>query len=287
MIREYIYSLYRHLLNLFFRFLTLVKFDFDRFNRSYLEFLIKQGILNNQLVEKFKDTSESIYFIQSVPDRYSANINLYRQKTNFLNFQNLNKWLSGNYNNNIADINRYFFLNLCIDYLIEEKVDGNVAEVGVYKGNSAFLLSKYVQSVNKTCFLFDTFESFDKRDLTGNDINAASGAFLDTSLETVKILVGEKNTVYVKGYFPESLNQVEEITDLALVHVDCDLERPVLSALEYFYPRIKSGGFLIMHDHSSFFWPGAENAINSFFKDKREHIIPVPDKSGTCVIRKI
>lgn len=199
----------------------------------------------------------------------------------------MEKWLSGNYNNNIIDINRYFFINLCIDYLIQEKINGNVAEIGVYKGNSAFLLSKFARIQNKTCFLFDTFEGFDSRDLMVNDLDMTKGFFSDTSLEMVKELIGEKNTVFVKGYFPESLTQIKEIDDLVLVHIDCDLEKPILSALNYFYPKIKKGGFLIMHDHSSLYWPGAYNVINDFFTYKKESIIPIPDKSGTCVIRKV
>jgi len=73
----------------------------------------------------------------------------------------------------------------------------------------------------------------------------------------------------------------------SLVHLDCDLKKPTMAALEYFYPRIVKGGFLVMHDHSSYCWKGAEEAINEFFKDKPEWVIPVPDKSGSCVIRKI
>lgn len=42
-----------------------------------------------------------------------------------------------------------------------------------------------------------------------------------------------------------------------------------------------------MHDYSSLCWPGATEAVDQFFADKPEFIIPVPDKSGTCVVRKI
>jgi hypothetical protein len=276
---------YKYFFGFLFRLLDIIKFDFDRFNKHYFNFLTKREKLNISLINR-DNYANSSYFIQSVPDRYSSNIDLYRQKTNFLNYKDLEKWLSGNYNNNIIDINRYFFFNLSIDYLIEEKINGNVAEIGVYKGNSAFLLSKFAQIQDKTCYLFDTFEGFDPRDLIGQDINQTNSAFMDASLEMVKKLTGEKNTVFVKGYFPESLNQIVDIDDLVLVHIDCDLEKPMMSALNYFYPRIRKGGFLIMHDHSSLYWPGAQKAINEFFIDKKEYIIPIPDKSGTCVIRK-
>jgi len=287
MVKKYLSSYYRHFLNLLFRFLDTIKFDFDRFNKYYFEFLIKRGKLNNSLIEDRENYFKSLYFIQSVPDRYSTNIDLYKQKINFLNYEDLGRWLSGNYKNNIIDISRFLFLNLCIDYLIEEKLYGNVAEIGVYKGNSAFLLSKFAQFQDKTCYLFDTFEGFDSRDLIGKDVNVTNDTFSDTSFEMVKKLIGEKNTVYVKGYFPESLSQIEEIDDLVLVHIDCDLEKSVFSALNYFYPRIIKGGFIIMHDHSSLYWPGAQKSIDEFFNDKPEFIIPIPDKSGTCAIRKV
>jgi O-methyltransferase len=46
------------------------------------------------------------------------------------------------------------------------------------------------------------------------------------------------------------------------------------------------GGFLIIHDYMSLYWDGVEKAINEFFADKPERFIPIPDKSGTIVIRK-
>jgi len=240
-------------------------------------------------VQKHKAINALNYYSANTPDRYSGNYSLYKQKTNFLDFADLENWLKGNYENNIGDVTRFFFLNLCIDYLLEENISGNVAEVGVYKGNSAFLLAKYAQhpNVKSTCYLFDTFEGFDTRDIKELDVDVDKTQFQDTSIEYVKKNVGTNNVVYVKGYFPESLTHVGEIDSFSLVHIDCDLEKPIADSLHYFYPRLKKGGFLIMHDHSSFHWPGAKRTIDSFFDNKPESIIPIPDKSGTCVVRKV
>ena len=189
---------------------------------------------------------------------------------------------------NGGDISRYFFLNLCIEQLIEEKITGNVVELaGVYRGNSAFLLAKFARRMQHTCFLFDTFSGFDPRDLKDAKDQSLRSAFEDTSLEGVRQLVGEENTVYVKGFFPDSLPQAGDIGELALAHIDCDLESPMAAALAHFYPRMKKGGFLIMHDYSSLYWPGAKKAIDAFFHDKAEYVIPIPDKSGTCIVRKV
>lgn len=279
-------SVLKYFLNLFLGLLDFVRFDFNRFNKVYFDFLKKHQKLNGTFLKEGK-YADSDYFVQNLPDRYSSNAALYRQMTAFQNFGDIEKWIKGNYFNNITDLSRYFFINLCIDYLLEENLTGNVVEIGVYKGNSAFLLSKFARTRNNTCYLFDTFEGFDSRDLNDTESALREKAFTDTSLDIVKEIAGNENTVFIKGYFPESLNQITEINDLIIVHIDCDLERPVISALNYFYPRIKSGGFLIMHDHSSLYWPGAEKAINEFFRNKLEYIIPVPDKSGTCVVRKV
>src|SRR6185436_10987789 len=80
-------------------------------------------------------------FLQFKPDRYSLNINKYKSGTNFFSDVDIEKWNKGNLYN-AGDLTRYYFINLCIDQLIEENIIGNIAEFGVYKGNSAFLLAK-------------------------------------------------------------------------------------------------------------------------------------------------
>ena len=226
-------------------------------------------------------------FIQYKPDRYSLNLKKYEKLVNFFSPDDLKYWNKGNYLNNAGDISRFYFLNLCIDQLLQEGINGNVAELGVYKGNSAYLLAKYARRINTTLFLFDTFKSFDHKDLSGIDKNADADTFSDTSLNYVREIIGDSNVKYIQGYFPESLSQVNDLQQFSLVHLDCDLEKPFTAGLNYFYPKLMPGGFLIMHDYSSLFWPGAPQAINNFFKDKKELLIPIPDKSGTAVIRKI
>jgi hypothetical protein len=149
------------------------------------------------------------------------------------------------------------------------------------------LLSRFAQKINVKCFLFDTYAGFDAQDLTGIDENSKTSQFSDTSLEMVKGIVGDyASNIYVKGYFPESLAQTEDPGSFCLVHIDCDLEKPFTAALEYFYPRMVKGGFIIMHDYTNLNWPGVKIAVDDFFKDKPEFVIPIPDKSGTAAIRK-
>jgi SAM-dependent methyltransferase len=255
-------------------------------NRSIAESLKKQQV-NGHLVTYKKNNEWQKQYIQYLPDRYSDNLEQYKKGADFFDYEDVKKWTAGFYDNNVGDLTRFFFLNLCIDQLLEENITGDLAELGVFKGNSAFLLAKFAGRMKTKAYLFDTFEGFDEKDFQGGTEKRYAQDFSGTSLASVKQFVGEENAVYVQGFFPDSLKQIDDLANLVLVHIDCDLEAPFREGLKYFYPRLKKGGFLIMHDYSSLFWPGAKKAMDEFFADKPEFIIPIPDKSGTCVIRKV
>ena len=201
----------------------------------------------------------------------------------------LHSFLKGNKENNCGDLARYYFLNLVSNQILKEGLKGDVAELGVYKGNTAFLLALVARRLGSTAYLLDTFGGFSHRDLTGVDSDKQSELmqFKDTSVMAVHSLVGDENVRIIQGHFPESAAQMPDDLSFCLVHLDCDLYAPYHAALRYFYPRLIRGGFLIMHDYSSLAWDGAEKAVDEFFADKPEKVIPIPDKSGTAVVRKV
>jgi hypothetical protein len=184
-----------------------------------------------------------------------------------------------------GDIARFYFFCLAFDQMMKEGVIGDIAELGVYKGNTASLLAVMARRMGTTAWILDTFEGFRPDDLTGIDSHHGM-EFEDTSLEEVRGLVGEQNVRYVKGYFPESAAQMPSDLSFSLVHLDCDLYVSLKSALPYFYRRLLPGGYLIIHDYASLSWDGAEMAVDEFFADKQEPIIPLTDACGSAVIRK-
>lgn len=267
------------------------------FKKIINRFLEANGYTIKRLNKRAITEEDNLYFINHnkklytsyIPDKYSSNISIYKNTFYpFFDDNDVNKWVKGNFENNSGDLPRFYFLNLVIDQLLSENISGDVAELGVYKGNSAFLLAKFARAVNKKAYLFDTYEGFNKKDFTGSDGTLNHDQFSDTSVEYVKDFVGADNTVFIKGYFPESLKTVDlDNVNFSLVHIDCDLEKPFISALNYFYPKLMKGGFLILHDYSSLHWPAARKAIENFFSNKSEKLIPIPDKSGTVVVRKL
>lgn len=226
-------------------------------------------------------------YVAYKPDRYSDKYDIYLKRVGRDIVPGIKKFFFDNKLRNSGDLTRYYFLNLVIDQILKENVKGDLAELGVFKGNTAFLLAETAARIGTTAYLFDTFQGFAEDDLKGVDEGKVDYSFKNNSLAAVRSLVGDQNVKYVQGYFPDTTAQIPDNLSFCLVHIDCDLYAPFCAALRYFYDRLAPGGFLIMHDYSSLHWDGAEKAVDEFFAGKPEKVVPIPDKSGTAVIRKV
>ena len=201
----------------------------------------------------------------------------------------LKKFTAFNKGNNGADLPRLWSFILNIKQILAEGIEGDFAELGVWRGNSSAVLATLSNSTGREVFLFDTYEGFDQRDLKNVDIDKGlCYTPKDTSLDIVKKVVGNdyKHCHYIKGYFPESITAEAKKRKYAVVSLDCDLYEPIKAGLEFFYPRMPKGGILFLHDYSSMYWPGATKAINEFLKRSGEFPVLMPDKSGSAFVRK-
>jgi hypothetical protein len=199
----------------------------------------------------------------------------------------LKKFTANNKLNNGGDIVRLWAFILNCKQIIAENIEGDFAELGVWRGNTAAVLAHYAASANKKLFLFDTFEGFKNEDLTGIDAKQTI-AFDNTSVQMVKDTIGHNDSVciYVKGFFPGTLTAEHHARQYAIVSLDCDLYAPTKAGLDFFYSKMPRGGMFFLHDYSSLFWAGSKLAIDEFCKEKDEYVILMPDKSGSAFIRK-
>ena len=219
------------------------------------------------------------------PQRYTANLTRYRNRGGFVRPNALLRRSLAADPGTGQDLARFYFLCLVLDIIAKEDLAGDIAELGVYKGGTAVLLADIARTLNRTAYLLDTFEGFDQNDLAGIDAGTPAH-FQDTSLEAVRAVVGEKNVCFIKGHFPASAAALPDSATFCLVHLDCDLYVPMRDALNYFYPRLVPGGFLIVHEYSSLCWNGPELAVDEFLVSKTESVVPLTDNSGSIVLRK-
>ena len=184
------------------------------------------------------------------------------------------------------------FLQLVCKRIFEAKLEGSIAELGVYKGYTARLLHGYLP--NKKIYLFDTFEGFTKRseqsEEQANGFLVDEQQFSDTNIDEVMKLVADKgsvsNIIPVQGYFPDSIEtlKIDNNETFCLVHLDADLYQVTMDGLTYFYPRMTKGGYLIVHDYNA--WLGAHDAVEKFASITGINFIPLSDKSGSAVFIK-
>lgn len=159
---------------------------------------------------------------------------------------------------------------------------GAMAQVGVFRGGSAKLISLAKKGNNESFYLFDTFEGMPDVDLTV-DLHK-KGDFKNTSLEGVqKLFVTEKNIIFCKGFFPETANKVSS-DKFSFVYIDVDIYKSVMDSLNFFYPKLVQGGFMVFDDYMGKNTPGVKKALDEFLKDKRE--IPIITTVGQSIIIK-
>jgi Macrocin-O-methyltransferase (TylF) len=194
-------------------------------------------------------------------------------------------WVKNNSLNNAGDLPRLFALVLNIRQILDEGIEGDMAELGVYRGNSAAVLAFYARKYSRRVWLFDTFRGFDERDIVGDE-RSKGIEFSETSLDYVRDVVGRTNTRFVEGRFPQSIPSDAYAERYCLVHIDCDLYEPAKAGLEFFYPRLSPGGLLILHDYANPSWTGIKRAVDEFCGSVPERPVVFGDKSGTAMIRK-
>ena len=157
------------------------------------------------------------------------------------------------------------------------KIPGDIAEIGSFEGVSAKLLA--ATDRGRTLHIFDTFEGLPepgKKDSRG----FYSGQYRASEAEVKKYLQDFSVRIY-KGFFPSTAGPIADKT-FAFVHLDVDLYDSTKACLEFFYPRMASGGIILTHDYAARD-EGVYRAFQEFFADKREPIIELGGNQGMVV----
>ena len=182
---------------------------------------------------------------------------------------------------------RIFFIKRLSERLQKENIRGSVAEAGVFRGEFAKEINKYFS--DSKCYLFDTFTGFDERDFkyeTKDSMIEDVNHFTKTSESIVMEKMPHKKMVELrKGYFPESLDGLED--EFVFVNLDMDLYKPTLEGLRYFFPRMKEGGVILIHDYFTESYPNVEKSVADFEAEigSRLYKVPIGDDISMAIIK--
>ncbi len=186
-----------------------------------------------------------------------------------------------------TDYVRHGTLELLCGEIREAGVPGALAELGVFRGDFAYLMSTYLP--DRRVHLFDTFEGFDSRDAAVDARADLVEEFIDfssTDPRSVRARFDDPDRVSVHhGWFPESARGAEDVS-FALASIDADLYGPVLSGLDWFYERLSPGGYILVHDFNNSAFGGAKKATREFQRRTGASVVPIPDWGGTGVVSR-
>jgi len=183
---------------------------------------------------------------------------------------------------------RQAVLELCAQEAYRNDVQGSVAELGVFRGDFARWINHYFP--DRPFYLFDTFEGFDERDASveldrgfstgkqGHDFSKTSEALVLDKMEY------RKNCIVKKGYFPDTATDVSDT--FCFVSIDADLYQPILAGLNFFYPKLVGGGYIMVHDFNNDVYKGSRQAVLEFCKKHNVGYVPISDSFGSVVITK-
>lgn len=163
-----------------------------------------------------------------------------------------------------------------------EGVPGAAAELGVYRGFFARCINRLLPE--RRLYLFDSFAGFAGEAKASEAFQAAHA---NTTAQKVLAIMPHPENVTVKpGFFPDSLQGLEE--RFCLVSLDVDFARSTLDGLRYFWPRLEKGGYLLLHDWGSPGLPGVAQALRSYEEELGEALpgVPLCDVGGTLVLCK-
>lgn len=162
------------------------------------------------------------------------------------------------------------------------EVPGAAAELGVYRGFFARCIN--LSLPERKLYLFDSFEGFGEETQASEAFQAAHR---NTAIDKVLSIMPHPEQITVKpGFFPASLDGLEE--RFCLVSLDVDFYQTTLDGLRYFWPRLETGGYLMLHDWGSPKLPGVAKALADYEADLGRQLpaVPLCDVGGSLVLCK-
>ena len=191
---------------------------------------------------------------------------------------------------------RFYRLQQMLKSTLDKGIIGSVAECGCWKGHSTYIIAEILSDYNFEG-KFNIFDSFEmglsdkhqkdlntRHKLSSDDIQNEKKLFSSHEDDLHKVLKPFNFYKLYKGWIPEKFNEVKD-EEFIFVHLDVDLYQPTLDSLEFFYPRLKKGGVILLDDYGYTQFPGAKKCVDEFLSRNKCELF-FSGSTGGCFILK-
>jgi hypothetical protein len=169
---------------------------------------------------------------------------------------------------------------------LTKEIDGDLCEIGVYKGGTARIIAENKKE-EKKLFLIDTFEGLIDVDFEKDEVgktNLQNGYFEFSDFESLKSSLLEFNCEIFKGRFPFEKPDYFHEKKFCFIHLDVDTFESTLNCLREIYDNLSYGGVILIHDYQNEYAPGVKKSVDIFLNEKGIEILEIIDTQ--CVIYK-
>lgn len=159
-------------------------------------------------------------------------------------------------------------------------LEGNTAEIGVYKGFTSKLIHTFTK--DRTHYCYDTFCGIQG---ASSEIDMHKDGEFSCSLNEVKKNINLPNIIYKVGYFPDTFQESDN--KFIFVHSDTDTYIGTKTTIECFKDIMVKGGKIMFDDYCWDWCPGVEKALHEFRETDNEFIHkPMPKIHQYVLIKK-
>jgi hypothetical protein len=164
----------------------------------------------------------------------------------------------------------------CAVDTLRNRIPGDFVEAGVWRGGAAILMRAVLAAYGdrtRRVWAADSFEGLPRPDPERYPVDAGDrhwqlSPYLAVPLEEVKRNFARYGLLddqvrFIPGWFKDSLPGAA-VEEIAVLRIDGDMYESTLQALTSLYPKLASGGYLIIDDYGAL--PNCKAAVLDFRK---------------------
>lgn len=164
-------------------------------------------------------------------------------------------------------------IRFCIEDVVSRGITGDLIETGVWRGGATIYMRAILKALgvtDRTVWVADSFQGLPPPDTARHPVDAGDildiYPFLAISEEEVRqnferMGLLDAQVRFLPGFFKDSLPQAP-IAKLAILRVDCDMYGSTTDVLEELYPKVSTGGYIIIDEYGDF--PACRKAVDDF-----------------------
>lgn len=129
-------------------------------------------------------------------------------------------------------------------------IPGDVAELGVGRGDTFVRIAEQAYIQKKQCHAFDSFRGLGEPGPHDNAARYPRGKFDFGGPKKLLSKLGplKQHVTIWEGWIPAVFERVPADVRFSFVHLDLDHYEPTMAALKWLWPRMSPGGILLCHD---------------------------------------